>query len=65
MSCRQKFFEGEEGNYASIGKKWLHGIIHSYIVITVAQHSLKVKLTSGLVIHCQFDQLIKDQLIKF
>ena len=41
----RSFVEGEKGfarNYASIGKKWLHGI-----VISVAQHSLKVRLTSG------------------
>ena len=41
-------------NYASIGKKWLHGV-----VINVAQHSLKVKLTSGLVMNCHFDQICK------
>ena len=38
-------------NYA---KKWLHGI-----VISVAQRSLKVKLTSGLVMHHHFDQIRK------
>lgn len=37
-------------NYSRIGKKWLPGK-----VISVAQRSVKVKLTSGLVIHRHFD----------
>ena len=44
-------------NYASTGKKWLDGI-----VISVAQCSLKVKLTSGLVIHRHFDQIRKGSV---
>ena len=47
-------------NYASIGKKWLHGI-----VISVSQHSLKVKLTSGLVMNRRFDQICKRSVEKF
>ena len=35
-----------------------------YIVITVAQHSLKVMLTSGLVIHCHFNQIDKRSVDK-
>ena len=53
----RSFAEGEKEfarNYASIGKKWLNGI-----VISVAQCSLKVKLTSSLVIHRHFDQICK------
>ena len=46
-------------NYASIGKKWLHGK-----VISVAQRSLKVKLISGLVIHRHFDQIHKRTVDK-
>ena len=56
-SVDRNFVEGEKvfaRNYASIGKKWLDGI-----VISVAQRSLKVKLTSGLVIHRHFDQIRK------
>ena len=56
----RSFVEGEKvfaRNYASIGKKWLHGI-----VISVAQRSLKVRLTSGLVIHHHFDQIRKRSL---
>ena len=44
-------------NYASVGKKWLHGV-----VISVAQRSIKIKLTSGLVIHCHFDQIRKRSI---
>ena len=47
-------------NYAGIGGKWLHRI-----VISVAQHSLKVKLTSGLVIHRNFDQIRKRSIDEF
>ena len=49
------FVDGEKEfarNYSSIGKKWLLGK-----VISVAQRSVKVKLTSGLVIHRHFDQI--------
>ena len=38
-------------------KKWLHGV-----VISVAQHSLKVKLTSDFVIHHHFDQIRKRSI---
>ena len=51
------FVEGEKvfvRNYSKIGKKWLPGI-----VLSVAQRSVKVKLTSGLVIHRHFDQIRK------
>ena len=44
-------------NYSSVGKKWLPDK-----VISVAQHSVKVKLTSGLVIHHHFDQISKELL---
>ena len=47
-------------NYASIGKKWLHGV-----VISVAQCSLKVNLTSGLVMNCHFDEICKRSVEKF
>ena len=51
------FVEGEKvfvRNYSKIGKKWLPGKVSS-----VAQRSVKVKLTSGLVIHRDFDQIRK------
>ena len=41
-------------NYSRIDKKWLPGK-----VISVAWRSVKVKLTSGLVIHRHFDQVRK------
>ena len=51
------FVEGEKvfvRSYSKVGKKWLPGI-----VLSVAQRSVKVKLTSGLVIHHHFDQIRK------
>jgi len=39
-------------NYSNVGKKCLSGKVSS-----VAQWSIKVKLTSGLVIHRHFDQI--------
>ena len=51
------FVEGEKvfvRNYSKVGKKWLPGKVFS-----VAQRSVKVKLTSGLVIHRHFDQIRK------
>ena len=56
-AVERTFVDGEKAfarNYSSIGKKWLPGK-----VISVAQRSVKVKLTSGLVVHCHFDQIRK------
>ena len=56
-AVERTFAEGEKvyaRNYSSIGKKWLPGK-----VISVAQRSVKVKLTSGLVIHRHLDQIRK------
>ena len=52
-AIHRTFQKGEKvfaRNYASIGKKWLYGV-----VISVTQRSL----TSGLVIHHHFDQIRK------
>ena len=54
------FVEGEKvfvRDYSKFGKKWLPGK-----VLSVAQRSVKVKLTSGLVIHCHFYQICKELL---
>ena len=39
----------------SVGMKWLYGK-----VISEAQYSVKVKLTSGLIIHCHVDQICEN-----
>ena len=55
-TIERTFVDGERvfaRNYSRISK-WLPGK-----VISVTQHSVKVKLTSGLVIHCHFDQVRK------
>ena len=59
-AIERTFVDGEKvfaRNYSSVGKKWLPDK-----VISVAQHSVKVKLTSGLVIHHHFDQISKELL---
>ena len=51
------FVEGEKvfvRNYSKVSKKWLPGK-----VLSVAQRSVKVELTSGLVVHCHFNQIRK------
>ena len=56
-AVERTFVDGEKvfaRNYSSVGKKWLPGK-----VISVAQRSVKVKLTSGLVIYRHFDQIRK------
>ena len=56
-AVERTFVDGERvfaRNYSKIGKKWLPGI-----AISVAQRSVKVKLTNGLVIHRHFDQVHK------
>ena len=56
-AVERTFVDGERvfaRNYSKIGKKWLPGI-----AISVAQRSVKVKLTNGLVIHRHFDQVRK------
>ena len=56
-AVKRTFVDGEKvfaRNYSSVGKKWLPGK-----VIRVAQHSVKVKLINGLVIHRHFDQISK------
>ena len=56
-AVERTFVDGEKvfaRNYSSVGKKWLPGK-----VISVAQRSVKVKLTSSLVIHHHFDQIRK------
>ena len=45
--------------YSRISKKWLPGKVTS-----VAQRSVKVKLASGLVIHCHFNQACKRTVDK-